>query len=303
MKLPLLLLFFTLGLFANGWNLKNIMLTTENDADFRTDRDYTYGSEISVLFKKKRDDYISFSIAHQMFTPKDFNKEDVDFSKERPYAGYMYLGMGLHGVTKNILESFNFQLGFVGPSTKMDRVQKIIHDIIGSPEPTGWDDQIKDELILQINYERRWYFDIDERSSIIYYAGGNFGNASIKAVTGAFYRYGWNIQKNFAPKRIDYRGYPNIPLEGYTPYKTTYAFSFDLWIEGSVVGKDIFLDGNTFKESVSVAKKIFVAKGGFGVSYRYENFFIDYIKTFSTKEFTTQSYYHSYGSLIFSYNF
>jgi len=291
-------------LYGNEWELKNIFLETENDADARTDRDYTYGSEIGALFKIEKKKYISFSIAHQMYTPKDFDKDDVDFTKERPYAGYMYLNGGLHFINNNHLDSFNMQLGIVGPAAQMDEVQKIIHDIIGSPEPKGWDEQIENEVIVQINYERRWFQDLkDLNGNIVYFAGANLGNASIKAGGGFFFRTGWNIERDFAPSRIHYRGYNNIPLEGYSHKKLKQSFSFSLYADANVIGRDIFLDGNTFKDSISVDKEYFVAKGGFGFNYRYQDLTINYMHTFSTKEFKTQSYYHSYGSLIFSYNY
>jgi hypothetical protein len=186
----------------------------------------------------------------------------------------------------------------------MDQVQKIIHDLIGSPEPKGWDEQIGDELIVQVNYEKRWFNQLqDYDADMIYYLGGNLGNASIKAAGGAMLRLGYNREKDFGPRRIDYRGYNNIPLNGYNTHKTKQSFTVNLWLEGSLVGRDIFLDGNSFKESIHVDKEIFVAKGGFGLHYRYKEFNFDYFRTFSSKEFTTQSYYHSYGSFIFAYNF
>jgi hypothetical protein len=203
-----------------------------------------------------------------------------------------------------IATSFYFQIGFVGPSTKMDQVQKIIHDIIGSPEPIGWNQQIGDELILQANYEKRWFYELkDYDADMIYYLGGNLGNASLKAAGGAMINFGYNKEKTFGTRRIDYRGYSHIPLNGYTTQQTKQSFTCNLWIESSAVGRDIFLDGNTFKESIHVDKEIFVLKGGFGLHYRYKKFNFDYFRTFSSKEFTTQNYYHSYGSFIFAYNF
>jgi len=50
------------SLNANEWKLENLSLTTENDADFRTDRDYTYGSKIEALFEAKKGSYRSISI-------------------------------------------------------------------------------------------------------------------------------------------------------------------------------------------------------------------------------------------------
>ncbi len=306
MRFFLLLLMFCGALIAKQWDMKDFYFVIENDADWRTDRDYTYGSEIGALFVYEKNSYVSFSFAHQMFTPNDFDEEDKDFSKERPYAGYMYAGAGYHVVRGDTLDSFNLQLGIVGPSAKMEQVQKFIHSLIGAHEPLGWDKQIRDEPILQLNYERRDYTPIrpwlGNRSSLVRYAGANLGNASVKGVTGVYYRVGWNTPKDFAPRRIDYRGYPNLPISD-THLKQKYALTLGVWMETSVVLRDIFLDGNTLKDSVSVEKNIIVAKGGFSASCRYKRFSIDYLRTFSTKEFKTQSYYHHYGSLYFSYRF
>jgi len=306
-RIVILFLFISSFVFASSWKLRDLSLTTENDADFRTDRDYTYGSEIGVLYQTQKNHYLSFHIAHQMFTPENFDKEDANLSNERPYAGYMYIAVGLHNVFGNTLDSLTVQTGFVGPSVHMDAVQRLIHSIIGSPDPKGWNDQIKDEAIIQINYEKRVFLELQnnlaKEENLVLYGGGNLGNTSTKATIGAFYRVGEYMQKDFAPRRIDYRGYGNIPLSSQKEKLPTNGWSFGLWAEGSYVLRDIFLDGNTFKESVHVTKKPVVLKGGFLLSYRYKALTIDYLRTYSTKEFTTQDYYHSYGTLHFGYRY
>jgi len=302
----LFLMVFSSLLFGE-LTLKQAMIQTENDADFRTDRDYTYGSEIGVLLQKDPSTYISLSVAHQMFTPNDFDKEDVDLSKERPYAGYMYVGGGYHKVQGEVLESYNLQIGFVGESVKMDEVQKIIHSIIGSPEPKGWEEQIGDELIVQINYQKKYYQQLKQigsfKQSVVYYGGFDLGNASTKVSLGCFYSFGNKKREDFGVSRIDYKSYNTIPLQDADPKKKTHSYSVNFWIEPIGVVRDIFLDGNSFKESRSVEKNSFVLKGGFGLSYRYGAWSVEYVRTYSTKEFKTQSYYHSYGSFLVGYNF
>ena len=302
------IIFFIMAfpLFSSQWQVKNISLLTENDADFRTDRDYTYGSEIGILYQIKKNEYYSFSIAHQMYTPSDIEADNIDFTKEKPYAGYMYIGGGYHKVNDDTLDSYNIQIGFVGPSVKMDEVQKMIHSIIGSPEPKGWDEQIGDELILQFNYEKRFITSLSDLGSfsqdMIYYGGVNIGNASTKLSFGGTYIFG-NFQcDNFGIDKIDYRGYNVIPRDEDLLQKR-HLYNFFLTFEANIVARDIFLDGNTFKDSVNVDKEVFVLKGGFGISYRYEHFLLAYLHTFSSKEFKTQDYYHGYGSFYIGYNF
>jgi len=296
---------FFISINAKEWQLQNIFFQIENDADFRTDRDYTHGGEMGALYQTHTNTYISFSYAQQMFTPEDFDEENIDFTKERPYAGYMYLGGGYHTVENTILTSYNIQIGFVGPSVKMDKIQKAIHSLIGAHDPQGWDEQIKDEPIFQFNIEQRYFFQQPQLFSyyqnIIPYWGINLGNASTKAVVGGIYRLSYQPVFDFGASRVDYRGYNNIPLS--KKDNNDINFIVSLWIEGSIVARDIFLDGNTFKDSVHVDKEILVAKGGFGLGFKYQKFLIEWIRTFSTKEFKTQDYYHSYGSLLLSYSF
>jgi hypothetical protein len=291
------------SVLLSDWILKKATFIIENDADLRTDRDYTHGSSIGMLYERKKNELLSFHYAQQMYTPKSFKEEDLQVN-ERPYAGYMYIDTSFLKIKNNTLDSYTFSIGLVGPSTCMENIQKLIHETIGANEPLGWQYQIKDELILQFNYEKRWFFDLKDihflKNNTVFYSGVNLGNVSTKVNSGVFYKIGEKIDKNFAPRRIDFRGYNNIPLE---KYKSLYALSFNFWLEANVVLRDIFLDGNTFKDSHNVDKYPFVLKGGYGISFRYKNFEIDYLRTHSTKEFKTQTYYHHYGSLIFSYNF
>ena len=165
------LLYFLFFLFtslqAEEWQLKNLYFQTENDADFRDDAAYSYGGKIGALYYrednkesllhipfsdyKESDNYISFSFAHQLYTPKDLNESKL-LVDDRPYAGYMYIQGTLHQVKDDTLLSLTTQLGIVGPSSKMESVQKFIHDLIGSPYPKGWEHQIQDEFIMQLKW-------------------------------------------------------------------------------------------------------------------------------------------------------
>lgn len=69
------------------------------------------------------------------------------------------------------------------------------------------------------------------------------------------------------------------------------------------MGRDIFLDGNTFRESHSVAKESFVLDRTVGFSIIYGGLKLSYAQVFRSKEFAAQHHSHSYGSFAFSYTF
>ena len=319
----LLIVFPFISLSADEWKLKNISFQTENDADIRNDGDYTYGGSLGILFFRKdlnssllhipfsdyknSDNYISFNVAHRMYTPQNFesSKPIID---DRPYAGYLYLESSLHQSLDNTLQSLSLQVGIVGPSAKMKEIQKIIHTIIGSPEPQGWQYQLKDEMIVQMNYSQKKYYNLDNvfnySSSIVPEFGVELGNASTKIYTSALFRWGKNVPKDYGTSVIDNTNYSKIPLninEDEKNKKWRYYLNFGL--KANLIARDIFLDGNTFKESHSIEKNNFTADCIYGLSFAYKEFGVDYIRKHSTKAFKDQDAYYSYGSLLLTYNY
>ena len=317
-----LIIFFSLSIQAQQWQLKNIYFQTENDADFRDDAAYSYGGKVGVLYYRgdtqasllhipfsdytKSDNYISFAFAHQLYTPKDLNESKL-LVDDRPYAGYMYLQAALHQVKDDALLSLTTQLGIVGPSSKMESVQKFIHDLIGSPYPQGWEHQIQDELIVQLNFSHKKYYRLNPlygyHASLLPEYGFELGNASTKAYTAALFRWGEGIPEDFGAYLIDNTSTSKIPLkkEGISKKKWRYYLNFSL--KANAIARNIFLDGNSFKESHSVEKNNFTLDIGYGFSFAYKDFSIDYLRKHTSKEFKTQDEYYSYGSLLFSYHY
>jgi hypothetical protein len=309
-----------LCLSAQEWKMKNINFHMENDADFRTDEAYTYGADISVLFLmddasylhipftdyRAQNNYISFSYAHQIYTPEDLEKSEL-IVDDRPYAGYMYLQSGLYQSSNNHLKSLIVQLGFIGPSTGMESVQDIIHSIIGSPDPQGWDNQLSDELTIQVNYSDKYYIDMspffDLEANLVPEYGCDLGNVSTKVYGAVLYRFGWNIAKDYGTYALDNTSYAKISLDPMQTYKDRWGFSFNFSFKANAIAQNIFLDGNTLVESHSVEKNNFTLNGSYGFSVSYGHWGLDYLHTHTSKEFKLQDSPNSYGSFLFSYNY
>jgi len=325
MKVIISLLVFIniLYLQADEWQIKNIDFHTENDGDFGTDEAYTYGSSLCVLFYrdnidesilhipftnyKNEDNYISFSYVQQIYTPEDIEKSYL-IKDDRPYAGYTYLQTSLHQSYNNSLKSLSLQIGFIGPSTKMEDVQKFIHDLIGSPDPNGWEHQLQDEFTAQLNYSYKKYYKtekfIDLESNFIPEVGFDLGNASTKLFTGVLYRFGWNIPKDYGTYPIDGSSYSKVPLKPNTKLsKDKWSFTFNISAKVNLIAQNIFLDGNTIIDSHSVDKNNLTLDAGYGISIAYERFCFDYLRKHTTYEYKGQDEMNSYGSFIFSYKY
>ncbi len=327
-KLTIFLLFVS---FLNAdqelFELETFSYCLENDADVNTDMDYTHGTRISLLFyrgdtkksflnipftsSQNTNNFISFAYAHKMYTPYDINKKQL-IEDDRPYAGYSYIEIGLHQTTNTYLDSLTLQTGIVGPSSGMEKLQVFFHEKIGSNNDLGWEYQLKDEFIIQLNYMHKWRLQYSKiygvESVLVPYAGANFGNASIKASGGALYRIGFNIPKDFGMNSMDEGSFSSLPTHSKAivndPLK--WSFCFNLSAGANLVAQNIFLDGNTFESSYSVDKNYLNAYGSAGVSLRYRKFSINYEHNYYTKEYEQRGLhktYKGYGSLIFSYSF
>ena len=163
---------------------KSFTFYLENDVFTGTDREYTNGVKLTWISQdltKYREDpripewsyplikglpfvnepgfqrAVSLSIGQTMFTPEDVNRSDL-IREDRPYAGMTYFGFALYSKSPRRMDILEIDLGIVGPHSYADECQKTIHRWIDSTRPNGWRNQLKDEPVLVVFYERKWKF-------------------------------------------------------------------------------------------------------------------------------------------------
>lgn len=254
---------------------------------------------------------IAFSIGQNMYTPEDISKSAL-IVNDRPYAGWTYGSVAFHSKNDRRLDSFELQAGIVGPQSYAEQTQKLVHDLIDSPIPQGWNNQLKNEPGLELIYERKWRSFRRESNvgfgfDLISHLGAAVGNVYTYANTGIEARLGWNVPIDFGTSLIRPAGDSNAPAAQRDPRITGEAKSFGFYlftaIDGRAVARDIFLDGNTFADSHNVEKKYFVADIAGGVSLIMGPFKVSYAHAFRTKEFTGQEDDHKFGSITLSFSY
>ncbi|PLY03965.1 MAG: hypothetical protein C0622_03735 [Desulfuromonas sp.] len=226
---------------------------------------------------------------------------------DRPYAGYSYLALDYHRKSDDLeqgwsqMDTAEIQFGIVGPYSLAEDAQKFIHRIRDLQRPNGWDNQLETEPGLTLVFERKWlYHPTSARRfclDAITHSGVALGNIMTYANLGLEVRAGWNIPRTFSVSRIR--------PAGSTWSEDDKGFSVYLFgaVDGRAVLRDIFLDGNSFRDSHSVDKRPLVADLSCGLVTRYRNLSLHLSFTERTREFKGQEKTHGFGSMALGYAF
>ncbi|MBN2061022.1 MAG: lipid A deacylase LpxR family protein [Deltaproteobacteria bacterium] len=244
------------------------------------------------------------SIGQNLYTPDNTCSPRI-VEGQRPYAGWLYMGFGLvvNKGTKRY-DKLQLEVGMVGPASLAEDIQTFWHSLFGLHVPEGWDNQLKNEPGFVLYYEQARRFarksilpglEVD----IIPHFGGSLGNVFTYGAAGYIVRLGQDLKDDFGPPRIR----PSLPGGGYFSSQEGFNWYLFAGMEGRIVLQNIFLDGNSFRESHSVDRKLLVGDIQAGIALQWKRFRASYTQIFRTREFKGQESDDIFGSLCLSYNF
>jgi hypothetical protein len=204
-----------------------------------------------------------------------------------------------------VQDSFELQLGTVGPSALGKEVQNNFHDVIRSPEFMGWDNQIKDEPGFLAYFERKWRLRMQHDDSklgvdLMPHAALSLGNVRTAAQAGIAARVGFNLPADFVTNSARNSAHSALGLGGESWLNFDWGIYGFVSLEGSAVARNIFLDGNTYKDSHSVEKEPFVSDFAFGVGAHIDVLELRYSRVRRSEEFVGQDGSQHFGSLTLS---
>lgn len=262
-----------------------VALRWENDVIAGTDQNYSNGTSLTfsrdgrgVLggiwgwFGAKDGRWItSYELGQIIVTPADI-KRPIPDPTDRPYAGLLYGALSTQFVHGNGFHGLKVITGMVGPASGAAQTQKAVHRVTGNPQPQGWDYQLKNEPIFNVVYEHRRRFtladsDADWSAQAIPVVGGMLGNVLIQAQANVQVRAGYHVPDDFGTTLM--RGLGNLPFPrdssetGAPPKFGMYVFAGG---GANLVARNLSLDGNTFRDGPSVAKKPVFPAGELGAT-------------------------------------
>ena len=247
---------------------------------------------------------IGISISHLIFTPNDTTLSPPILN-DRPYAGWLYSTFTLESVRTNDLgeawqDQWKLDIGVVGPWAQGEQVQNGWHRIIHVDETKGWNNQIKNELGVNLRFERAWRSNLFQTpkilglsTDIIPFGTVSLGNVATYAGVGGIFRIGPTLPDDFGPPRI----YPGSGGSEWFHASTGLDWYFFAGLEARAVARDIFLDGNTFRDSQSVDKKPIVGDGKLGAVVVLGAARLSFTYDFRSREFYGQPKIDQFGSI------
>ncbi|RFF32047.1 lipid A deacylase LpxR family protein [Wenzhouxiangella sediminis] len=240
------------------------------------------------------------SISHNLYTPRSIEQPQYP-PDDRPYAAWLNVQFATGTASERGADRVHVGLGIVGPLAFGEEIQKAVHSAMGSPEPVGWDSQIRNEPTLQLGYDRfRRFIELGEDDApgfdATWTAGSMIGNAHTHLSAGGFFRIGHNLPRGYGPPRIT----PAISGAGYFMPTRGPAWYLYGGVEGRRVFRDMFIEGNTFGGVEGVSRKRHVGEVFGGFVYTRGPFRFAYTHVWRTREFVGQNEGQTYGALSFS---
>lgn len=304
-----------------------LSLALENDLfGAGTDRHYTHGTEINYVsdtyqpawlkafasgigFHDDGDELrFAWSLGQQMYTPSDLRRTDL-IVDDRPYAGWLYTSIGLTSDSRlaaerdggvRTIDRIELIVGIVGPDSRAEDTQRALHKVFDSEEPRGWDNQLRNEATVDLQYQREWIVPlIGNHVDVVPRVGLSLGSSQRHAGTGFTLRVGSGLDADAGPPLIR-------PIAtGSHYFKPSQRFYWYLFAgaHGRYVDYNIFLDGNTDGDSHSVEAEEWVGEVQAGLVMGIENWRLTLTEIYRSREFEGQDEPDEFGSVALSYRF
>jgi hypothetical protein len=246
----------------------------------------------------------SLSLGQNIYTPDTINVATEQYG-DRPWAGYSYVSLAVTSGDLERIDDVELSAGMVGPASLAEASQKTIHRWVGAQRPLGWGNQLDNEPALNIAWQRRFprWWELPLGPTLLSFTphiSGAAGNVYTNAAVGGTFR--WSTDGGFLadnPLRVR----PALPGTGYFARADKPNLILFAGGEERLVGRNIFLDGNSFSDGPNVRKRNFVTDLQAGAMVTYKNYQVGYTAVRRSEEFYGQESAQIFGALTFGWRF
>lgn len=211
-------------------------------------------------------------LGQNIYTPRRVDVAEPQL-KDRPWAGWLYGGVGLTSFSADRQQVLGLKVGVTGPASLAESTQKGAHCCLGSSkEPLGWNNQLRPRLGVQLSYLSTHYHFTEGPVGLQSSWGGSVGNVRTQ-LRGA-------LALTWSPAGGPQRGSQSGSLdegEFFTPDFTAQAVDGSIWdslkhtvffahAQVSAVAYNVFLQGRTYAGHSEIDPERLVGTSTLGLS-------------------------------------
>jgi lipid A 3-O-deacylase len=230
----------------------------------------------------------SLEIGQEIFTPTE--DDSFPIPGQRSFAGWLYARGDVVAATRTMRRDLALTVGVTGPASLAELIQNGFHRDF-SPERVllGWKYQLPTEPDMAVQFTQAWYLAPPGAGAgwtdLVPTAHATLGTLRTAAGAGGRLRVGFDLDH---PWLVDA-----------TPHNFS-AFAF-VGANGEAVGRDLFLDGSTFRLSLRRDHRPRVGNWERGVGVRVARVGIEYRVVTLSKEYAAGPATHSFGGITLTW--
>jgi hypothetical protein len=294
-----------------------VSITLENDFFAGFDQHYTNGIQAAFLadlagvpeglraatpLAWSVDPQAVMAIGQRMYTPANSDRDVAD-PRDRPYAGWSYVMTDVRTRAGSTVDHVTATLGIVGPASGARQTQDLFHRLTSEPQSHGWSGQLHNEVTLMLGFERAWPAVAqasfgDNHVDLSMRVAATAGTPLTYAATGAVLRFGRHLPSDLPATHISL----GPPRDG---FRGASRFGWYAWIgaDARAVARNLFIQGNTFKDSAGVGLRRYGIDGQAGIAAVWPTARVGFTLVHRAKEFEGQGGSDKFGQLAVSFSY
>ena len=222
-------------------------------------------------------------VGHRMYMPR--YDSPVAVEGVRHFAGWLYAAAQGHAMDGPVRHTVSLEVGVTGPPSLGERLMETLHHATGLWDPEGWRHQLGFEPALALGYQaaRRAELRLGRArvGDATATAGATLGTLRTSVHTGARLRAGYRLPHPWAVRA--------------QPGMAAYVLG---GADAEVVGRDLFLDGNTFGgDGARVRRRTLVGQTVVGLGVALGGTTVEYRVTHRGRTYHEEPGGHPYGSI------
>ncbi len=262
---------------TSGWSLQKHTAVASSWSALENVPDFVreWGARIPGLTKEGMVYRAGTAVSQLIQTPADLSRREL-IKDDVPYAAALTVQEVWYAFNDDEFRGFEVAFGLLGPFALGREIQDYSHKLTGNGLPQGWSNQLETEPLVNFNYKGKqkvlqWHGKDALAMDIAINGDVGLGNMYTQLSLGLEMRFGHNMPTGFAyiPVPVGTNMHYNASLKAADAQEDSYYVT--LLLSERAFAHNIFLDGNTYRNSHSVDKETRVGLVVAGLHYEREH--------------------------------